>query len=225
MIAVARKARPDLKPVHKHGDGLLLMQQTRFPPGALGLAAISAIDHCLWDISAKALGVPVYSCSAAMCATGEGLCRRLHRARPAAARDEFDKLNEQWGLTAFKLSPWRIDMHRNRWGEVVRASAEYFRAAPRDGALRLRDRLRRARQDLRAVAGHPTRQRARALRSAVLRGAAAAGELRRLGRGEARAASARWRPANRSTAASSSCACCRYAGPTSSSPTSASSAA
>ena len=37
-----------------------LMKQTRFPPGALGLAAISAIDHCLWDISAKALGVPVY---------------------------------------------------------------------------------------------------------------------------------------------------------------------
>src|SRR6476620_3324999 len=37
-----------------------LMQQARFPPGALGLAAISAIDHCLWDISAKALGVPVY---------------------------------------------------------------------------------------------------------------------------------------------------------------------
>jgi galactonate dehydratase len=29
-----------------------LMKQTRFPPGALGLAAISAIDHCLWDISA-----------------------------------------------------------------------------------------------------------------------------------------------------------------------------
>lgn len=39
---------------------LYLLQQTRFPPGALGLAAISAIDHCLWDISAKALGVPVY---------------------------------------------------------------------------------------------------------------------------------------------------------------------
>ena len=37
-----------------------LLQQSRFPPGALGLAAISAIDHCLWDISAKALGVPVY---------------------------------------------------------------------------------------------------------------------------------------------------------------------
>ena len=45
---------------------------------------------------------------------------------PAAARDEFDRLNAQWGLTAFKLSPYRIDMHRHRWGEVVRTAAEYF---------------------------------------------------------------------------------------------------
>src|SRR5512139_773466 len=39
---------------------LKLVQQARFPPGALGLAAISAIDQCLWDITAKSLGVPVY---------------------------------------------------------------------------------------------------------------------------------------------------------------------
>ena len=49
------------------------------------------------------------------------------RPTPPAARDEFDRLNEQWGLTAFKLSPYRIDMHAHRWGEVVRTSAEYFR--------------------------------------------------------------------------------------------------
>jgi galactonate dehydratase len=43
------------------------------------------------------------------------------------AREALDELNARWGFTAFKLSPWRIDMHANRWGEVVRASAEYFR--------------------------------------------------------------------------------------------------
>jgi L-alanine-DL-glutamate epimerase-like enolase superfamily enzyme len=30
-----------------------VMQQARFPPGALGLAAISAIDHCLWNRTAR----------------------------------------------------------------------------------------------------------------------------------------------------------------------------
>jgi galactonate dehydratase len=30
-------------------------------------------------------------------------------------------------LTAFKLSPFRVDIHAHRWGEVVRTSAEYFR--------------------------------------------------------------------------------------------------
>ena len=39
----------------------------------------------------------------------------------------MDALHAQYGLTAFKLSPYRIDIHANRWGEVVRTSAEYFR--------------------------------------------------------------------------------------------------
>ena len=107
----------------------LLMQQARFPPGALGLAAISAIDHCLWDLSAKALGVPVYRLLGGHARDRIKVYAGVYTAPdPMAARDEFDRLNETWGLTAFKLSPYRIDMHRNRWGEVVRTSAEYFRA-------------------------------------------------------------------------------------------------
>lgn len=106
-----------------------LMQQARFPPGALGLAAISAIDQCLWDISAKALGVPVYRLLGGHARDRIRVYAGVYTAPdPGAARAEFDQLNAEWGLTAFKLSPYRIDMHRNRWGEVVRTSAEYFRA-------------------------------------------------------------------------------------------------
>ena len=106
-----------------------LMQQTRFPPGALGLAAIAAIDHCLWDISAKALGVPVYMLLGGHVRDRVQIYAGLYTAPdPAIARDEMDALNEQWGIKAFKLSPYRIDMHRHRWGEVVKASADYFRA-------------------------------------------------------------------------------------------------
>jgi galactonate dehydratase len=107
---------------------LYLMQQSRFPPGALGLAAISAIDHCLWDISAKALGVPVYMLLGGNVRDRVRVYAGVYTAPdPAIARDELNALNEQWGLTAFKLSPYRIDMHAHRWGEVVRTSAEYFR--------------------------------------------------------------------------------------------------
>ena len=107
---------------------LYLLQQTRFPPGALGLAAISAIDHCLWDISAKALGVPVYMLLGGNARDRVRVYAGVYTAPdPAAARDQLDALNAKWGLTAFKLSPFRIDLHAHRWGEVVRTSAEYFR--------------------------------------------------------------------------------------------------
>jgi galactonate dehydratase len=107
---------------------LMLMQQSRFPPGALALAAISAIDHCLWDISAKALNTPVYRLLGGNARERVKVYAGVYTAPdPAAARDEFDRLNGEWGISAFKLSPFRIDMHAHRWGEVVRTSAEYFR--------------------------------------------------------------------------------------------------
>jgi galactonate dehydratase len=107
---------------------LYLLQQSRFPPGALGLAAISAIDHCLWDISAKALGVPVFMLLGGHARERVRVYAGLYTAPdPAPAREQMDALNAAWGFTAFKLSPFRIDIHAHRWGEVVRTSAEYFR--------------------------------------------------------------------------------------------------
>ncbi len=108
---------------------LHLLQQCRFPPGALGLAAISAIDHCLWDISAKALNVPVYMLLGGNVRDRVRVYAGVYTAPdPHEARDQLDQLNAAHGLTAFKLSPFRVDIHANRWGEVVRTSAEYFRA-------------------------------------------------------------------------------------------------
>ncbi|MBX4934620.1 mandelate racemase/muconate lactonizing enzyme family protein [Rhizobium bangladeshense] len=107
----------------------LLIQQSRFPPGALGLAAISAVDHCLWDLAAKAANVPVYKLLGGEVRDRIKVYAGVYTAPDApAAREEFDRLNEEWGFTAFKLSPWRIDMHAHRWGNVVKASADYFRS-------------------------------------------------------------------------------------------------
>lgn len=106
----------------------LMIQQSRFPPGALGLAAISGLDHCLWDLAAKAAGVPVYKLLGGEVRDRIRVYAGVYTAPDVpAAKEELDRLNEEWGFTAFKLSPWRIDIHANRWGEVVRSSAEYFR--------------------------------------------------------------------------------------------------
>lgn len=105
-----------------------LMQQSRFPPGSMVLAAISAIDHCLWDISAKAVGVPVYRLLGGHVRDRVRVYAGVYTAPdPIQARDELDRLNAETGMTAFKLSPYRIDIHSHRWGEVVRTAAEYFR--------------------------------------------------------------------------------------------------
>lgn len=107
----------------------LLLQQNRFPPGALGLSAISALDHCLWDLVAKAAGVPVYKLLGGEVRDRIKVYAGVYTAPDApAAKEEFDRLNEGWGFTAFKLSPWRVDIHAHRWGEVVRSSADYFRS-------------------------------------------------------------------------------------------------
>ncbi|HAU78359.1 MAG TPA: mandelate racemase/muconate lactonizing enzyme family protein [Agrobacterium sp.] len=107
----------------------LLLQQSRFPPGALGLSAISALDHCLWDLAAKAAGVPVYKLLGGEVRDRIKVYAGVYTAPDApAAKEEFDRLNEDWGFMAFKLSPWRLDIHAHRWGEVVRSSAEYFRS-------------------------------------------------------------------------------------------------
>jgi galactonate dehydratase len=106
---------------------LKLLQQARFPPGALGLAAISAIDHCLWDISAKALGLPVYRLLGGEVRDKVRVYAGVYTAPdPSEALDVVTNLNERYGLTAFKLSPFRGDIHALRWGEIVERSADYF---------------------------------------------------------------------------------------------------
>ena len=107
---------------------LKLQQQTRFPGGAMHLAAFSAIDHCLWDISAKALNLPVYKLIGGEVRDKVRVYLGVYTAPdPAVALDAISARNAEYGFTAFKLSPFRVDFHAVRWGEVVRTSADYFR--------------------------------------------------------------------------------------------------
>ncbi len=105
---------------------LKLLQQSRFPPGALGLAAISAIDHALWDVTAKSLGVPVYQLLGGAVRDRVRVYLGVYSApEPEAIRDFCAARQAEWGLTAFKLSPYRIDLHANPWGKVIKTTGDW----------------------------------------------------------------------------------------------------
>ena len=105
---------------------LKMLQHQRFPPGALGLAAISAVDHALWDISAKALGVPVYMLLGGHVRDRVRVYLGVYSAPEAETiRDHCAEAHDRYGLNAFKLSPYRADIHAEPWGKVVGATVTW----------------------------------------------------------------------------------------------------
>ncbi|MFD8387069.1 mandelate racemase/muconate lactonizing enzyme family protein [Streptomyces sp. NPDC059679] len=104
-----------------------LLQSSRFPQGALGLAAIAAIDHALWDIAAKALGVPVYQLLGGAVRDRVRVYAGLYSAPDIGELTETTAaLHDRFGVTAFKLSPYRTQPHRTRFGLMVRELGAYF---------------------------------------------------------------------------------------------------
>ncbi|WP_440709512.1 mandelate racemase/muconate lactonizing enzyme family protein [Herbiconiux sp. YIM B11900] len=105
----------------------LLLQSSRFPPGALGLAALAAIDHALWDIAGKAAGLPVYQLLGGAVRDRVRVYAGLYSAPDVPELlERTTALNESHGFTAFKLSPYRTELHRHRFGVVAAELGRYF---------------------------------------------------------------------------------------------------
>ena len=151
-----------------------LMQEFRFPPGGVGLPAISALDHALWDISGKAAGLPVYMLLGGSVRDRVRVYRGIGGRDGREAAESAHRLNEEHGFTAFKTSPYQLPPDASRWGRVCSTAARYFEEirahTPEDWEFAFDP----PRQDLRARAGPAAGRRPGAVRPAVLRGAPAA---------------------------------------------------
>ena len=105
-----------------------MYQGLRFPPGSVGLAAISGIEHTLWDISAKALGLPVYRLLGGRVRDRVRVYQGCTGPTPEAAAENALGLVQDYGYTAFKMSPFPPDEHLRPWNEVLREGPRHMAA-------------------------------------------------------------------------------------------------
>jgi galactonate dehydratase len=108
-----------------------LYAHSRFPGGSVVNAAISGIEHALWDISGKAAGLPVFRLLGGKCRERVRVYQSCGGATPEACAESAQRLVQQYGYTALKLAPHPPNAERLPWPAVLRAAAARL-AAVRD---------------------------------------------------------------------------------------------
>ncbi len=105
-----------------------LYAHSRFPGGSVVNAAISGIEHALWDIAGKAAGVPVYRLLGGKCRARIRVYQSCSGATPAAIAAHARQLVDQYGYTALKMAPHPPHSDQLPWGAVVRQAGERLAA-------------------------------------------------------------------------------------------------
>jgi galactonate dehydratase len=95
----------------------LMYNGSRFPGGSVINAAISGIEHCLWDLKGKAHGVPVYQLLG-------GRCRDQVRVYLGVGGPDDAKRAVDRGFTAVKTAPQPPGSDAMPWNRVLREAGQ-----------------------------------------------------------------------------------------------------
>jgi galactonate dehydratase len=109
----------------------LLYNASRFPGGVVTNAAISGIEHALWDIKGKALGVPVYELLGGKCRDHVRVYIHSGGATPEELADNTARRLERYGCDAVKVSPFAPGHQRQGGAAVNRMAAARMEALRR----------------------------------------------------------------------------------------------
>jgi galactonate dehydratase len=105
---------------------------TRFPGGAVINAAMSGIEHALWDVAGKAAGLPVYMLLGGKCRDRVRVYQSAGGRTPAQLAESAKGLIAKYGYTAIKMAPHPPGSQHMPYNAVTRAAgqrAEAVRAA------------------------------------------------------------------------------------------------
>jgi galactonate dehydratase len=100
----------------------LLYNASRFPGGVITNAAISGIEHALWDIKGKALGVPVYELLGGKCRDFIPIYIHAHGDTPEALAENAAERLARYGCRAVKVGPQPPEGDRLSPGAMVRSA-------------------------------------------------------------------------------------------------------
>jgi galactonate dehydratase len=97
---------------------------TRFPGGAVINAAISGIEHALWDVAGKAAGLPVYMLLGGKCRNKVRVYQSAGGKTPDELAASAKRLIEKYGYTSLKMAPHPPGSQSMPWNAVTRAAGE-----------------------------------------------------------------------------------------------------
>lgn len=93
---------------------------SRFPGGMILNAAISGIEHALWDIAGKAARLPVYRLTGGKCRQKIRVYQSVAGDSPQELSEHAQKLIETYGYTALKMGPLPPNWQVMAWPEALR---------------------------------------------------------------------------------------------------------